>query len=38
MGVTRTFDLLDKLKREFPKNDALAGRKNGKWVTTNNQN
>jgi long-chain acyl-CoA synthetase len=33
MGVTRTFDLLDKLKREFPKNDALAGRKNGKWVT-----
>ena len=33
MEVTRTFDLLDKLKKEFPKEDALAGKKNGKWVT-----
>lgn len=33
MEVTRTFDLLRKYKEEFPqKDDALAGKVDGKWV------
>jgi long-chain acyl-CoA synthetase len=33
MQITRTFDLLDRYQEKFPgKNDALASRKNNKWV------
>ena len=30
--VTRTFDLLDRLVEDFPKDDILAGKVNGEWV------
>ena len=30
--VTRTFDLLDRLVEDFPKDDILAGKINGEWV------
>lgn len=33
MDVTRTFDLLDRYKKLFPKADALAGKHGGKWRT-----
>jgi len=32
MAVTRTFDILDRLSKHFPKDDILAGRENGRWV------
>jgi long-chain acyl-CoA synthetase len=31
--VTRTFDVLDKYLNEFPRPDALGGKKNGDWYT-----
>jgi long-chain acyl-CoA synthetase len=31
--VTRTFDILDKYIQEFPREDALGGKKNGDWYT-----
>lgn len=31
--VTRTFDILDKYIQEFPRKDALGGKKNGDWYT-----
>ncbi|MBR6844291.1 MAG: long-chain fatty acid--CoA ligase [Bacteroidales bacterium] len=30
--ITRTFDLLDHLVEQFPKDDILAGKVNGEWV------
>ena len=32
MEVTRTFDILERLKKRFPKDDILAGKHNGEWV------
>lgn len=32
MEVTRIFDLLDRYSSTFPRQDALAGKKNGDWV------
>jgi len=32
MEVTRTFDLLERYKNHYQKDDALAGKQNGKWV------
>ena len=31
--VTRTFDILDKYMQEFPRQDALGGKKDGEWYT-----
>ena len=31
--VTRTFDILDKCMQEFPREDALGGKKDGNWYT-----
>ncbi len=31
--VTRTFDILDRYLREFPRKDALGGKKDGNWYT-----
>jgi long-chain acyl-CoA synthetase len=31
--VTRTFDILDRYLIEFPREDALGGKKNGDWYT-----
>lgn len=31
--VTRTFDILQKALNEFPRKDAIAGKKEGKWYT-----
>ncbi len=31
MEVSRTFDLLDKYSKNFPREDAIAGKMNGKW-------
>lgn len=31
--VTRTFDILEKQVKEFPRKDALGGKKNGDWYT-----
>ncbi|MBW6536591.1 MAG: long-chain fatty acid--CoA ligase [Mariniphaga sp.] len=31
--VTRTFDILDKCVQEFPREDALGGKKDGNWYT-----
>lgn len=31
--VTRTFDILQKALTEFPREDAIAGKKDGKWYT-----
>jgi len=31
--VTRTFDILDKYIQEFPRQDALGGKKEGEWYT-----
>jgi len=31
--VTRTFDILDRYLSEFPREDALGGKKNGEWYT-----
>lgn len=33
MEVTRTFDILDRCMMEFPREDALGGKKDGKWYT-----
>lgn len=33
MVVNRTFDILERLNRELPKEDILAGKQNGRWVT-----
>lgn len=32
-AVTRTFDILDKYLQEFPRKDALGGKKDGEWYT-----
>ncbi|MCL1973927.1 MAG: long-chain fatty acid--CoA ligase [Bacteroidetes bacterium] len=32
MEVTRTFDILAQLKELYPKQDILAGKKEGKWI------
>lgn len=32
MEVTRVFDLLERLKEQFPKDDILSRRVNGKWI------
>ncbi|NQU53612.1 MAG: AMP-binding protein [Bacteroidetes bacterium] len=31
--VTRTFDILERYLKEFPRKDALGGKKDGKWYT-----
>jgi long-chain acyl-CoA synthetase len=31
--VTRTFDILDRYNQEFPRKDALGGKKDGTWYT-----
>ncbi|MEN8115526.1 MAG: long-chain fatty acid--CoA ligase [Bacteroidota bacterium] len=31
--VTRTFDILERYMQEFPREDALGGKKDGKWYT-----
>lgn len=31
--VTRTFDILERYLQEFPRKDALGGKKGGKWYT-----
>ena len=31
--VTRTFDILERILKEFPREDAIAGKKEGKWYT-----
>ncbi|MBN2636401.1 MAG: long-chain fatty acid--CoA ligase [Prolixibacteraceae bacterium] len=31
--VTRTFDILERYLKEFPRTDALGGKKNGNWYT-----
>ncbi|WP_297098373.1 long-chain fatty acid--CoA ligase [uncultured Draconibacterium sp.] len=31
--VTRTFDVLERALNEFPRTDAIAGKKDGKWYT-----
>lgn len=31
--VTRTFDILDRYLKEFPRKDALGGKKDGTWYT-----
>jgi len=33
MEVTRTFDILDLLKDKYKKDDILAGKEDGKWIT-----
>ncbi|HRW62991.1 MAG TPA: long-chain fatty acid--CoA ligase, partial [Bacteroidales bacterium] len=38
MNITRTFDLLDRYKELYPdKEDALAGKQDGKWVKVSTQ-
>lgn len=32
MEITRTFDLLDRLVAQFPKDDILAGKEGGEWI------
>lgn len=32
-AVTRTFDILDRYMEEFPRKDALGGKKDGEWYT-----
>jgi long-chain acyl-CoA synthetase len=32
MEVTRLFDLLTRYSTQFPKDDALAGKRNGEWI------
>jgi long-chain acyl-CoA synthetase len=34
MLITRIFDLLPHMLEHFPKQDALAGKENGQWITT----
>ncbi|WP_163322166.1 AMP-dependent synthetase/ligase [Draconibacterium mangrovi] len=31
--VTRTFDVLERALKEFPREDSIAGKKDGKWYT-----
>ncbi len=33
VNVSRTFDILDRYLKEFPREDALGGKKNGTWYT-----
>ncbi len=33
VDVTRTFDILDRYLQEFPRKDALGGKKDGNWYT-----
>jgi long-chain acyl-CoA synthetase len=33
LKVTRTFDILERYLQEFPRKDALGGKKGGKWYT-----
>lgn len=35
--VTRTFDILEKSLNQFPRKDALGGKKDGKWYTYSTQ-
>jgi len=35
--VTRTFDILDRCLHEFPRKDALGGKKDGSWYTYSTQ-
>ena len=35
--VTRTFDILERAINEFPRKDALGGKKEGKWYTYSSQ-
>src|SRR6056297_2962395 len=35
METTRTFDLLERIMKKFPKEDTLAGKQNGKWIKYN---
>ncbi|MFC2126223.1 AMP-dependent synthetase/ligase [Bacteroidota bacterium] len=37
MEITRTFDLLERYRDHFPKEDALAVKQNGKWVKYSTQ-
>jgi len=37
MNVTRTFDLLDRYKQNFPKDDALCFKQNGNWIKYSSQ-
>lgn len=37
MEITRTFDLLERYKTKFNKQDAFASKKNGKWVNVSSQ-
>ncbi len=37
MNLTRTFDLLDRYKKLYPMEDALAGKQDGKWIKYNTQ-
>jgi long-chain acyl-CoA synthetase len=37
MNVTRTFDLLDRYKKNFQKDDALCFKKNGLWIKYSSQ-
>jgi len=33
MEITRTFELLDWISEKYQKNDLLAGKKDGEWIT-----
>jgi long-chain acyl-CoA synthetase len=33
INVTRTFDILERYLEEFPREDALGGKQDGKWYT-----
>ena len=35
--VTRTFDILERYLQEFPRKDALGGKKDGAWYTFSTQ-
>ncbi|RIJ49141.1 long-chain fatty acid--CoA ligase [Maribellus luteus] len=35
--VTRTFDILEHTLKEYPRKDAIAGKKDGKWYTFSTQ-
>ena len=37
MNLTRTFDLLDRYKKLYPMEDALAGKQDGKWIKYSTQ-
>ena len=37
MKTTRTFDLLDRYREKFPKDDALCFKQNGEWIKYSSQ-